>query len=1631
MRSPRSEMRSHRPSTDGRGRWGRLCKWAATAALGLGLLSAPTAAEGAAPPLRNHFCDQGVTAGKCRIPRGIAVDQASGAIYVADQDNFRINKFTAWGEFSRAWGWDVVGSGPGDDGSGFEICVPARGDDCKAGAEGVAAGQFGTLAAGVAVDPQTGDVYVTDRLVGSSGERVQKFDSEGNFLLMFGGGVNQGPNHPGDVCTAQHLVEGDVCGQGTVGDPGPGEGQFGRWPVASFVAVGPDRTVYVGDQERIQAFLPDGSFKSQLSLAGKGFVSGLAIAPGGGFYASFASSSSGLEPKPNVLRLDGAGNTVCTIPAINPVAVASDGGGNAYVFGGIFEGQYFLEGGTLQRFTPDCAIDAQFSFKPGVDFSTGLAVTEACGIEGQGFFISNSKNGDSFVNLFGPAPEAELCAPPVAAPSIDDQFVTAGDSGEATLRARINPHFWPDTRYYVEYGTAPCSLGGCDRQQPAAPGSLLTRDAVDGAVTTGSVFLGGLAPGTTYHFRFVAESGGGGPVRGVGGTEAEDGVEGSFRTAAIGSDTDDGCANQALRYGASAKLPDCRAYELVTPLEKNNGDVALNPEASESRANFVQAAEDGSRMTFTSSTAFADPEGGWLSNQYLAERLPGAGWGTRAISPPRDSRSFYPNVGSALFPFKAFSPSLCSGWVVTANEGSLGSGAPPGVPNLYRRDLCGPAGDELLTSTPPPGFGGEVESILFPEPQGASEDELHTAFRVDAALAVTPGDPVVPLRCAAAGGSEAVAFQWLRNGAAIPGATADTYVPGAEDAGAALQCQVTASSAEGTSAQASKPQVLAPAPQLPPPAVSRNGLATNRIPYQMERGVAIAGTPAVGETLTCNPTAWLGSPNFSYAWLRAGAPIAGATGATYAPVGADRGAAVQCQLTATNAGGAVLAVSPLVVITGSPPATTVPPSISGTPAVGETLTCDPGAWQNGPAFSYVWLRDGDQIAGAAASTRTVVAGDAGKTIQCRVRGANTSGAAVAPSAAVVIPPSPATAPPAQTGPGAISGTPHVGGVLGCAPGEWSGAPSLSYRWLRNGVGISGATESEYELTADDRAKAIQCQVSGENSGGTVVAITPASYVDPDPPPAPGSWAYSVYQVYMTTPGQPLHLVSVRPDGSPALGHSSVGTAQGGEGETIRGNVDSAVSADASRVFWTENGKSGPPSSSEGRGDQTGDLYLRLNATADQSAVSGGECTEPEKACTIPVSVEAGRSARFLAADRDGTWVLYATGIDGPSIDKFGDKLYEATIEGTAGQPQATPRLIAEGIIGVMGASEDASRVYFASGEALPEAGSNPEGQVPQAGKPNLYLGAPGGELAFVGTLGPQDVLALGLDNSPWLSPVSVSNSMRTSRVSPDGRYAAFTSTAPLTGYDNADLGSGEPASEVFRYDAQQGELICVSCNPSGARPVAAKLRSATGTPEITGLWSAAQLPGWPSESHASHVLADNGQRVFFNAFDALVPGDTNGRQDVYEWEAPGEGSCTEAKSAFSPANGGCLYLITSGQSPSDSEIFDVTPTGSDVFFATQSSLLPQDYGLRDVYDARVEGGFAQPPAPLAACEGEACQGTPEPPIDATPASSAFAGAGNVVEAKPRKHKHKKRHKAKKKRHKAKKKPQHNKTRSAR
>ena len=295
-----------------------------------------------------------------------------------------------------------------------------------------------------------------------------------------------------------------------------------------------------------------------------------------------------------------------------------------------------------------------------------------------------------------------------------------------------------------------------------------------------------------------------------------------------------------------------------------------------------------------------------------------------------------------------------------------------------------------------------------------------------------------------------------------------------------------------------------------------------------------------------------------------------------------------------------------------------------------------------------------------------------------------------------------------------------------------------------------------------------------------------------------------------------------------------------------------------------------------------------------------------------------------------------------------------------------------GFQGIVGQSDDLSHVYFVDTAVLSGEEENSEGAKAQAGKINLYAWVEG-ETSFVATLAADDNFA-GAGGDWRFSPSS-----RTAEASPDGHYVAFLSVEQLTGYGNVGpCGKGfnlqGPCPEVFVYDSVAAKLRCASCNPSGAPPL--------------GL-STLRLIAGSSDSLQPRYLTDSG-RLYFDSQDSLVPADTNERvEDVYQWEPEGLGSCEREE--------GCVQLLSGGREGFDANFLAADPSGANVFFTTRDRLVAADTDeLIDVYDARVDGGFAQdsmlPPQP---CQGEGCLAPPPPAADPPLPSAGLQDPGNV------------------------------------
>jgi hypothetical protein len=404
------------------------------------------------------------------------------------------------------------------------------------------------------------------------------------------------------------------------------------------------------------------------------------------------------------------------------------------------------------------------------------------------------------------------------------------------------------------------------------------------------------------------------------------------------------------------------------------------------------------------------------------------------------------------------------------------------------------------------------------------------------------------------------------------------------------------------------------------------------------------------------------------------------------------------------------------------------------------------------------------------------------------------------------------------------------------------------------------------------------------------------------------------------------------------------TTQGGaSGRYYTANT---ISSDGSRVFFTAGG--------------TGQLYVRENGTT-----------------TVPIP-----GGHFDEATPDGATVLVQAQ-DGSTLSEY-DVAHERLTQIAAG-----------GIQGTLGMSEDGSYAYFAANSVL-ASNEGANGSHATAGNCtgvnghgacSLYLWH-NGEVTFLAPLADSGAEAVtdGYDWTPTADAGGITRE-KSARVTPDGTVLLFRSKLRLTSYPNA----GQP--ELYRFDALLGEFACVSCDPSAAAPA--------GAAEL------AAYPPHPATAGGFQFLTRNlsadGSTVFFDTPDALVPTDTNGVQDVYEWEVTGHGSCSAASTTFSASSGGCLYLISTGTSSAPSWFADASASGSDAFFFTYEQLVGQDEDqLEDIYDARVGGGIAtQNLVPAPSCEGDGCRaGSVAPPVLPQPASSAYEGPGNSPPAPP-------------------------------
>jgi hypothetical protein len=444
----------------------------------------------------------------------------------------------------------------------------------------------------------------------------------------------------------------------------------------------------------------------------------------------------------------------------------------------------------------------------------------------------------------------------------------------------------------------------------------------------------------------------------------------------------------------------------------------------------------------------------------------------------------------------------------------------------------------------------------------------------------------------------------------------------------------------------------------------------------------------------------------------------------------------------------------------------------------------------------------------------------------------------------------------------------------------------------------------------------------------------------------------------------VKLVGILPDKTAAQG-STAGAGSSNEyissEQEIDGRVEHAISSDGSHVIFQAPADGGEPEPAQAGLPQ---VYDRIDGenTIELSAPAPG--ATPAVATSEP--------AKFWAASEDGSRVFFTSSAEltTPSNtggESLGTDLYEYDFAKPLAE-RLTDLTVDAGdesgaeVQGVVDISKDGSYVYFVAKAQL-------DGSKGKAGQANLYMEHNGGKPVFVATLDGSAPCAflskIATDSCDWTSsPVELE-----AYVAPDGKHLAFMSTESLptsnfpSGYDNVDQNTEKPVSEVYEYSAPtseeeaeegSGQLVCASCE-AGVKPIGSALLGGivqTEEPEL----GRQPYSGISTPFYRVRAMNEEGTRVFYSA---PVP-HGNPYDRVYEFEPNGTGACAMA--------GGCSYLISRPGGSEPDQFLGASGSGNDVFIASSNRLSSGDQdNLRDVYDARVDGGFATP-SPTPGCE---------------------------------------------------------------
>ncbi len=485
-------------------------------------------------------------------PSGIAIDSSDGSVYVADAGNNRIQKFTAGGSFSLAFGSAGAGSG--------ELNGPR----------------------GVAVDPSSGEVYVAD----TGNNRVQKFDSTGSYIGQFGSqgsddGQFSGPtdiavDSTGDVYVLEPFIRVQRFDSAGTFEVVFAPSELAYSPRAMTVDPSSDH-VFVNQNT------PDFSSYVVVELDSSGViadthqaVSGYRLAVNstseriyvGEYQRVFIIDETNPAPEGSTSSATDITDTSATL---NGTLDPNGPPGAEYYF------DYSTDGSNWTA-TPSSPLDGGKGNSP-------ISVSEPVqGLEPNIEYRYRLRYRKRFSEAFQAAPEQNFTTAPLP-PDVKTRSAGVVTDSTAILRGVVDPNNDPTT-YFFEYG----STAAYGLKVPV----VSTSAGGGGEPIPVAAEITGLVPNATYHYRLVAEN-------------------------SFGSGGGDDSAFTTLTSAAAALAP--RGLELVNPPEKAN----QNPQ-------FPLLMPEGDEVIWQTLSGSPNSSSG-AGGTYSSERT-AAGWKTSGLEPP-------------------------------------------------------------------------------------------------------------------------------------------------------------------------------------------------------------------------------------------------------------------------------------------------------------------------------------------------------------------------------------------------------------------------------------------------------------------------------------------------------------------------------------------------------------------------------------------------------------------------------------------------------------------------------------------------------------------------------------------------------------------------------------------------------------------------------------------------------------------------------------------------------------------------------------------------------------------------------------------------------------------------------------